>query len=95
MIYTGNQDVSTAGTRVALASSRTIAAWVIVQSKAANVGTIYVAGIDVSSSNGIDLLGGDSTTFPSMGAIHGYDLQHIYIDASVNGEGVKFTYGRF
>ena len=95
MLYTGTKSVTTAGTRVALTPSvRTPASWVIIQAKAANTGIIYVGGVAVSSTSGIALLNGDNVTIPSMSGVTAYDLQNIYIDASVNGEGVLFTYGR-
>jgi hypothetical protein len=93
MIYSDEQDVTTAGTRVALASSRTIANWVTIQAKFANTGSIYVGNDEVDSSEGIELLAADSTTLPGMG-VPAYDLRYIYIDSSVSGEGVKVLYGR-
>lgn len=92
-VGSGNKTVTTAGTRVALAASSTPVVWATVQAKCANTGYIYVGGANVSSSNGIEIAACQAAVFGTV--IDGrayYDLAEIYIDASVNGEGVKFTY---
>lgn len=95
MIYDGSKTVATAGTRVALASVRTPASWVHIQSKTANTGSIYVGGSTVTSLSGIELPSAlDSHQLPPIGDILAYDLQDIYVDAAVNGEGVKFVYSQ-
>lgn len=92
MIYNGEQDVTLAGTREPLMSARTPASWVIIQSKSANTNYVYVGGNAVDSTNGLSLIAEDSVTFPSVGSTTPYDLALIYVDAAVDGEGVKFTY---
>ena len=82
-IYNGSTDVTTAGTAVALGSSTTIKS-VVVKAKYANTGTIYIGDASVSSSNGIELQAGDAI------GIDIDDLSTVYIDASVNGEGVNY-----
>lgn len=85
--------VTTAGTRVALAASSTPAVYAFIQADCANTGYIYVGGSSVSSSNAPRISACGSVTLPLV--IEGrmfYDLADIYIDSSVNGEGVKVLY---
>ena len=83
-IRNGKKTVTTAGTRVALVGSSTSCAAVIIRALSANTGTIYVGDSSVSSSNGHTLSAGESVGL----AIN--DLASVYIDSSVNGEGVTF-----
>jgi hypothetical protein len=85
-ISNGAKDVTTAGTRVALAAS-TVCQSVLIQAKAANTGVIYVGGATVSATSGIFLYPGESVEMSVD------NLADINIDSSVNGEGVVFTYG--
>lgn len=87
----GNKNVTTAGTQVTLVATTNSVAWVIIQAKTANTGSIYLGGPDVASTDGIELLSGDTFTFPVERGFQ-YDLLKIWIDSSVNGEGVVFTY---
>jgi hypothetical protein len=57
----GSKNVTTAGTRVALAST-TACQGVLIQAKAANTGIIYIGGSTVSSTSGIFLYAGESVT---------------------------------
>ena len=86
----GVKTVTTAGTDVALATSVN-ARWVIIQAQTDNTGVIAVgtAGVDatVATGNGVALAAGESLTIPAE------DLSLIYIDATVNGEGVRYTFG--
>lgn len=90
MIGHGVKTVTTAGTDIALATSRT-ARWVIVQSQTDNTGLIAVgaAGVDATEATGtgVALAAGESVTLPID------DLASVYIDATVSGEGVRYTYG--
>lgn len=94
MIYHGSKDVAAAGTAEALSATGIIADWVQVQAKSANTGLIFTGGTGVSSSAGVRLYADDGFMYPPKANNAMYDLQHIYIDAAVNGEGVTFTYGR-
>lgn len=96
MIYDGEKDIAAAGTAEALASARVMAVWVTVQAKIDNTNAVRVGGknASVSGEKGVYLLAGDAHTFPSMGGINAYDLQHLFVDVGTNGEGVTFTYGR-
>jgi hypothetical protein len=91
------KDVTTAGTRVALASSATLAVSVMIQAKSTNTGPIYIGGSTVSSTSyGARLTAGNSLSIemPDMGMGGSYevDLSEIYIDAGTNGEGVSVVY---
>ena len=85
-ISNGSKAVTTAGTAVALATS-TACQSVLIQAKAANTGVIYVGGSTVSSTSGIFLYAGESVEMSVD------NLSDVYINSSVNGEGVVFTYG--
>ena len=75
--------VTTAGARVQLPAYA--CREVTIVAKAANTGTIYVGGADVASTvYGVALLKNDSITL----AVSNTNL--LYIDASVNGEGVSY-----
>lgn len=86
----GKKTVTTAGTDVVLAAS-TDAKWVCIQAYRANTGQIAVGGtgVDATAANGdgVSLSGGESITLPID------NLADVYIDATVNGEGVRYTYG--
>lgn len=91
----GSKTVTTAGTRVQLSATSVAVESVTIQPKAANTGTIYVGGPSVSSSNGTRLpspaTSNSSITFTRDE--DGIDeLSDIWLDASVSGEGVVFTY---
>ena len=86
----GVTTVTTAGTDVVLASS-TVAKWVIIQAQTDNTGIIAVgnAGVDatVATGTGIALAAGESVTIPCS------NLNTIYIDSTVDTDGVRYTYG--
>jgi len=87
----GTKTVTTAGTAEALTATVTAVAWANVQALAGNAGIVYLGASTVSSARGIELLSGDSFMFPVIVGYQ-YDLAKIFIDVSVNGEGVDFTY---
>ncbi len=86
----GTKNVTTAGTAVQLASN-TAAKWVIVQAKTTNTSTIAVGDSSTLatalSGPGISLVAGQAVTLLIA------NLNTVYIDSLVNGEGVRFTYG--
>lgn len=86
----GVKVVTTAGTDVVLAST-TPAKWVTIQAQTDNTGNIAVGGVGVDATEatgtGVLLDAGQSVTL----AID--NLADVYIDSSVNGEGVRYTYG--
>ncbi len=81
--------VTTAGTRVTLASSTT-AKSVVITAETDNTGVIVVGGTTVvaslSTRRGTPLNAGDSITIPCD------NLNDINLDATVSGDGVTFTY---
>ena len=85
----GVKTISTAGTDEALAAS-TAAKLVIIQSQTDNTGLIAVGntGVDATEATGtgVILYAGDSVAIPCD------NLADIYIDATVAGNGVRYTY---
>ena len=80
----GQKYVTTAGTQVALASSTAIYHSVTIMAQAGNSGNIYIGDSSVSSSNGYILDAGDTIEIQIA------NLSTIYVDSSVNGEGVSY-----
>jgi hypothetical protein len=83
-IYNGKKTVTTAGTRVTLASSQAITRGVWIRALTTNTGTIYVGDSSVSSSNGAQLTAGDALFLEVA------NLTTVNLDCSVNGEGVTY-----
>ena len=85
----GRKVVTTAGTAVALATTTAIKR-VYIQAETDNTGYIVVGASTVvaslSTRRGIALDAGDSL------ALEIDDLADVYIDSTVNGDGVSFTY---
>lgn len=90
-IGNGHKEVTTAGTAVALASS-TSCKRVTIQAYRANTGVIIVGGTGVNGSSsigtgtGASLAAGESISFDIN------NLATIFIDSTVNGEGVRYIY---
>lgn len=80
----GQKAVATAGTRVSLGSGMVKS--VTIKALLANTGKIYVGGATVSSITGFELGAGDSVSMDIS------SLDVIFLDCSVNGEGVSFIY---
>lgn len=93
-VFDGSKNVGAAGVREALAAARIPAHWVIVQAKSTNGGLVFVGGPTVSSASGPEFASGESMFFPPVGNTYAYDLHDIYVDAAVNGEGVKYVYDK-
>ena len=83
-IYTGNQDVTTAGTRVALGTQTGLERGVTVKAKTTNGGLIYAGNVLVASSNGHWLSPNDEVFIETE------SLEDVYIDSAVDGEGVTY-----
>lgn len=83
-IYHGQKTVTTAGTEVALAASQAILSGVRIKALAANTGIIYVGANPVTSSTGFALAAGEEVF------VEVANLATVYIDSSVNGEGVSY-----
>lgn len=82
----GSQDVTSAGTSVQLSSSSVTCKSVIITAKEANTGTIWVGGSTVEAGRGRPLVALQSEK------IEINNLNKIYIDSSVNSEGVTYVY---
>lgn len=83
-VGTGQKTVSAAGTAEQLTAQACKA--VSIAAKAANTGNIFIGGSTVSSANGRILAPGDSIDL----AID--NLNRLYIDAAVNGEGISYLW---
>ena len=89
--------VTTAGTRVAVSASGLYAAQVALRAPAGNSGVIFVGGSDVSSANGWSLAAGDTLSYGDLrnGEMsQQVNMSLIWIDASVNGEGIQVIYSK-
>lgn len=85
----GRKTVATAGTAEALAAS-TAVKYVVITAETDNTGVICVGSSTVvaalATRRGIPLEAGDSTVIPID------DLADVYIDTTVNGDGVTYVY---
>ena len=85
----GTATVTTAGTAVQLTTTKTACKKVLITAKGGNTGNIYVGGSTIASGRGKQLV-------PLQDIwIEIDDLSKVYIDASVNGEGVDVYNNRF
>lgn len=83
-ILNGKTIVTTAGTRVVLATTQYIKSGVNIKALAANTGTIYVGNATVTSANGYALAAGQSVF------VEVDNLNTVNLDASVSGESVTY-----
>jgi hypothetical protein len=79
----GQTNVTTAGTRVQL-SNLALLSGVTIKAKSTNTGVIYLGDSGVTSSNGHRLLASESVF------IEIDNVNRLYIDSSVNGEGISY-----
>ncbi len=88
-LITGRKTVTTAGTRVPLVSVSTPCSAVCITALESNTGTIVVGGVTVVAL----LATREGTPIYATGSfiVEVDDLADIYIDSTVNGEGVSFT----
>jgi len=86
-ILSGQTTVAAAGTEVVLAAARQVNCPVMVKALPANGGVMYVGQVSgaVSSATGMPLSAGDALIFSNVG-----NLAEIWVDATVNGEGVAW-----
>lgn len=84
-IGASSTNVTTAGTRVALAGS-TACKKVVMTAKATNTGVIWVGGSTVAAGAGIPLVAYQQFEIDIQ------DLATVFIDSTVNGEGVTYVY---
>lgn len=81
----GSTNNVTSGVAVPLSSSTSTAS-VTVRAKSTNTGKIYVGSSSVSASNGFQLAASETVSADIN------NLNKIYIDAAVSGEGVTYIY---
>ena len=86
-LISSEKTVSAAGTAEALASSSQRVESLSVIAKTGNTGQVYVGGSDVSSATNDGLAPGDTLIIPSINRL---DLNNLYLDVDVSGEGVDF-----
>ncbi len=87
--------VTTAGTRVALASSKTMSTHVIIKARSNNSGLVYVGGVDVAAANGYHLAANQEVKLGDLmqaNANESFNLADVYVDAATNGDGVRIIY---
>jgi hypothetical protein len=84
-VYAGQKTVTTAGTELALGTSQALTQGVWIKALHANTGFIYVGLTGVSSADGFVLDAGESIFIPID------NRATIFIDSSVNGEGVSYV----
>jgi hypothetical protein len=86
MALSGQKTVSSAGTAERL-GSQLINGPLMVKALIANTNNVFIGNVseDVSSSNGLELAGGDAVIFDSVG-----DLANLWIDVETNDEGVAW-----
>lgn len=82
----GNKSVTTAGTRVQLSSTGVPCKYVIVTANTANTDTIWLGSVTVAAGRGRPLVALQSEKIDID------NLNKVYIDSVVNGEGVSFVY---
>lgn len=87
-----NKSTVTAGVRVPLASAPTGFASAVIRARKSNTGVIYLGDSTVSSATVAGLDPGDAITINAGPVRKENDLARIYIDSSVNGEGVTVYY---
>lgn len=89
-VIDGRKVVAAGGTAEALTSTKTRVHSVDITAEADNTGVIVVGGSTVvaalATRRGTPLNAGDTKTYLDV------DLSQIYIDATVNGDGVTFDY---
>jgi hypothetical protein len=83
-VVNGQETVDAAGTAQPIGASTPVGA-VTVKALAANTGDIYVGGSSVDSSNGYVLAAGEAVLVITD------NIANIFIDSSVDGEGVSFV----
>lgn len=83
-VFEGKVNVTTAGTRVQISGSSVPIRSVCIKALHADTGKIYIGDVTVASSNGYELVA-DISVCADVN-----NLNLLYIDSSVNGEGVTY-----
>ncbi len=89
-INDGRKVVATAGTREALVAASSPATKVVIMAEVDNTGVIAVGGLNVvaaiATRRGIPLYASEAMTLEIS------DLNTVYLDTNVSGDGVTFVY---
>src|SRR5688572_2590163 len=88
-ISDGSKNVTTAGTQVQLTATSTPCGWVTVTARPANTGVIAVGGSTVDATAGSERAIALLEAGQSVG-IEVDNVNKVYIDSTVDGEGVAF-----
>ena len=83
--------VTTAGTAVPLSAESLPVSSFTIRAKASNTGLIYVGKEDVDNSK-VPLQATEAVSWEGTSTPNALDLSEVYIDASVDGEGVDVFY---
>ena len=83
----GSKAVTTASTAEPLAATSIGFREITIQAKLSNTDAIFIGNSAVDSTNGIILY-----STQSINLTIGGDLNDLYIDSAINGEGVQFFY---
>lgn len=88
LLSTGLKTVTTAGTAVKLVSSHTASAFVVITALPTNTKYIALgdANVNATTYQGIPLSAGEKFGFSAK------QLDGIYLDSQVNGEGVAYAF---
>lgn len=94
VIQMGAKTVAAAGIAEPLTATPTRCYDVLIQCKKTNTGSIFIggAGVTNSGSAGIELLPVSAGVQPLSIELSAKDLHLVFINASVNGDGVNFIY---
>jgi hypothetical protein len=84
-IFAGVKAVASAGTDEGLAASQALTVGVRIKAHSANTGIIYVGPEGVASATGYRLAASEEVFLPVA------NLAAVWLDASVNGEGVSYV----
>lgn len=89
----GSLSITTAGTPQPLMSSSTPCVEVLIQVFRANTGGVYIGGLGMASQTGIYLSPPPSSSAQPVDiTLSAQNLNQIWVDSDVSGEGVKFLY---
>lgn len=93
-VVAGERTITTAGTQLALEAVNTSLVALTIIAKAGNTGQVFVGGSDVASTVNDGLDASESISFDVSSFGQGrsaiINTQDVFLDVSVNGEGVDF-----
>jgi len=89
-IYSGDKDVTAAGTAEHLVDASLEVKWIRITAKSANTENVGIGDSTVNATAATEV----GTILDALQYVELFDvdLYEIYVDADVNGEGVTYTY---